>query len=786
MASGDGASGLLWEDDFSSYKVGTFPGEKWTAQESVRPLVTIAGLSSPVGMHINSEGGLVTVEPRVGENDAFVFEWRACDINGQGLCVTARSPAPSEIWGISVTPMAVEFFDLGKASDPFAGRSVRVRASIPARNLYAEHDYLLFVRPGEGSLFCDGQLLVSDSSGKINGGVPQLTAVPGTWPLFKHVRLWAGTPEVLGKRLRVHRAAAPLLSVGAKRLLPEPMPPRKGGELVRVSEERPFDSLFPRSSAPAAELHIVRADRVLQRHGAALFLTLTSLQGLVNRVQPRIYLQTGPEDLWPMWLKERGDVSQLTEVSVLAALFEEFREYAEGAVVVDPRIPASINVATAIASVENLVVVHPDFAAQLPWSVRHDLSGRWVSNVDAYRWAYTTYWKQMNHHVLGCANPLRMKTPRDYLVAFRIFPFYITGRGASLMPEANPETELQFAEELLASTPPNVPVMGWESDRVGIGEHDAVRLFSNYGKFLVACDDSLNLTVHSGTRRSAYRQPSLPSAGPLDRSKVYVSFTMSDGDNLNTWFDFFRRYFEDPARGRIPIGWTLGPCVYDLVPDLMDWYYSKLLPSDRFICASGPGYIYPDEYARMYRDRPAIHQGFVRMTGDFMRHMDMGVLFHLFSTFDNTAPGKLRKTNEVAAVYARGNPWLTAILCDYGAAPYCSYEAANSIMDCGVPLFHAAAPTAPWRATTDQMIQELRQRVGSKRPAFAHVFCYNWKITPTMIRNVAEALGEDFVAVLPDELARLYKEWRSEPQRPIEHSEACFSPGAVPLSRRGP
>jgi len=758
-AIGESLGAPLFEDDFSSYAVADFPEEKWTADDKSTPFVSVAGLSAPVGLQISAEKAHVSVGPRIDPRDEFILEWSAHETRGRTLCVTVRNPDSGSDWGIVMSLGGAECFVLGDGPDPFEDRSVRLQVATPPCSIYAEHRYLLSVHGGGCELFCDGQPVFTLQGDDVKGGVPQIVAVPSTVVLVKDVRVWEWEARVQRWRVSEHRRKAPPYRVCAKRDLKFPMPPRRTRGLAPVEEQRPFERIYPGSPAPAANLRVVRADKILQRHGAGLMLTLTSLQGLVNRTQPRIYIQTAPDDPWPAWLKERGDVEQLTEVADPVELFDEFRDCAEGSVVVDPRVTGTINVATAAASVENLVVVHPDFAAQLPWKTTIDLRDRWISNVEAYRWAYETYWDRLNHHVLGCYYPLQMNAPRDYHVAFKVFPVFVSARAGGKYPEADPEGELEFLEEFLANAPANIPIMGWESQSVGIGELESVRIFSHYGKFLVPSNHSLNLSLHSGTRPGKYKQPPLKAVRPLDPSEVYVTFTMSDGDNLNTWFEFFRKYFADPARGQVPIGWTLGTHTQELIPDLIEWYYSQLTEADHFGSTFGVAYIYPDEYAQAYRNPAALHREYVQLTGECMRPMDMGVLWHMFAPFNDGDPEQLNRVNALVQEYAGAHPWLTAILCDYGKKAYYDYDGANSVMEPGVPVFHAVAPSMTWRATPEKIIRELKEAVGDTRPAFAHVFVFNWRITPTIIKGIVEELGEEFVPVRPDELGKLYLSW---------------------------
>ncbi len=96
---------------------------------------------------------------------------------------------------------------------------------------------------------------------------------------------------------------------------------------------------------------------------------VSSLQGLVNRDQPRLYVfyvggDTGAIDhFWLDKLREKdGWLSdyQLQSLPDLEALLSTFAGYYKGLVVYDEKVPATSNVASTVAGVENLLCVRYD------------------------------------------------------------------------------------------------------------------------------------------------------------------------------------------------------------------------------------------------------------------------------------------------------------------------------------------------------------------------------------------------------------------------------------------
>lgn len=92
-----------------------------------------------------------------------------------------------------------------------------------------------------------------------------------------------------------------------------------------------------------------------------------SLQGLVNRDEPRLYVRLNGEidDFWIERLTDSGawmEGTRFERIDTLESLLEEFREFFHGAVVYDDRVPATSNLASTIAGVEGLLCLRHDAA----------------------------------------------------------------------------------------------------------------------------------------------------------------------------------------------------------------------------------------------------------------------------------------------------------------------------------------------------------------------------------------------------------------------------------------
>ena len=302
----------------------------------------------------------------------------------------------------------------------------------------------------------------------------------------------------------------------------------------------------------------------------------------------------------------------------------------------------------------------------------------------------------------------------------------------------------------LGQVPANIGTLGapWAADGVGIQEGPGVTLLSEYGKFLSWSAETGNLSVHSCTKPPIFKREMAP-APPLDRSKVYLTFMVSDGDAPINWYSFFMtRYWDDPVRGQFPLAWSLGPTAYDLMPNLMDYYYRKAGANDTFVCAcSGVGYCYPGTYGSRYSQPERVFQGFLDLTRQYMRSLDeRGLWTH------SADAERLRR-------YAGGLPGLQYFLPDYGRQPDTTVANATGIVS-GVPSFRAVAtfdPKGGSERALELLVGDIRKYTPPQRPAFLNAFVQCYPCSPTLLKQVLEQLGPEYVPVLAEHLAALYQ-----------------------------
>ena len=544
-----------------------------------------------------------------------------------------------------------------------------------------------------------------------------------------------------------------------------------------VEPSSPADlHVCPKSKPPARTLIAYRLDE-LTSNPFDMRLTLHCLQGIVNRSAPRLFLvQDRYDELWLDWLRARGDIDEV-QWPELGQLFARFLPEVKCMFITDPAVPATVNVATMLASVQDGLVATPANAAQfnLPAGTYPDSSKRgmdlrrmhWKKDVEAYRWAYDQLHSSLSRQAVCFLDPATTAL-RDYLIEFRIPILWICNpEDMKSNGQASFEEEYQFAKNILLEWPPNIPCFGWPGNAVGseagIGEWDGVRLISQCGKFEVCSaydgysPTVSNVSVHSGTTATYRQKPA--RALTLERNKIYVAFTRSDGDGWNFQRHYYRKLFGDPAHGRVPIGWQIGPTATDGIPDVLDFYYKHATPNDYFINAlSGVGYIHEDNYADHFpeKDREAIWREFLRLSGIYRQRIDSTAL----ATFAEMEPSRL-------ALLA-GIPGIQSIFANYGRTHLTKRENLVTVVD-GKPVFRSINGGAPGTPFTPEARQAAAESVTAQIlhwkpqifPAFQHIFLANWLTDMEMAQMIHQALGPQYVAVRPDQLVSLWQQNRS-------------------------
>jgi hypothetical protein len=585
---------------------------------------------------------------------------------------------------------------------------------------------------------------------------------------------------------------------------------------------------------------------------------LTTLQGVVNRQEPRLYWLLSGDGTDGTWLENLR--VPYTTASDPWGLLPRYRHEISGAVVYDPDVPDTIDVATSLASLKNAVIATADLASSLNLPIVADLRGQFATKFDAYNWALAHLWPHLTHRILTGISPssavaipgvqwttllevtghvhdasnkatytvdlspflggdgvfvrfqdafsddgwgpsvqqvtvtangnviasfqpgtsaeqpflyepdssslasgwrfadnttyfiYRFAPPagttslsmqvlmwNQYLVtatnttpiqhvAFPNFRDYIVATGALVFwldPLVSAEASL-FAQ-ILGMVGPDTPYLGWF---VGGHEADGVTLCSQHGAPVLAADFFNNATVFAGVRADV--RPSQPVVqSPGLQNKVYVTLTMSEGDNVQYDQHRLRQIWDDPNRGKVPLNWSINPLLLDAGPAMLDYYQETQSPNDFMVAGpSGAGYTYPGDWPSA--DLPS----FTERSGRYMQRTGMNVIYAL-NRVSNT---DIAMTDAVAYQYIQDvNP--LGILYNWESTSSLSTPS-------GLPVITQVgiSTVAQGQAALASAIQGWN---GSS-PLFVALGVLAWNMTPTDVNTLVASLGSQYEVVRAD------------------------------------
>lgn len=499
------------------------------------------------------------------------------------------------------------------------------------------------------------------------------------------------------------------------------------------------------------------------------------MQGLYNRTGPRVYVTCHDDErhrngsagdagwglkhlrrpcctpqYWLKLLSQEGEWlhgRQCKTLSSLEELYDVTKECIRGAVIWDPAVPATVNVATTIAGVEDLVVLSPelylDFGAKVGLPVACDLRGRFDGSEtgsarnDAYRWAIRNYVDtgRCSTRIVGQyfdawvnreIGNISYVLERDRLIAERAFAFDLSP-WADFAPLSDPDQPLGtdkatltlllehvcrkaggdhmtefcgfFNHRALCEGQPNGVLSEWET----------VRVISEYNFYQnTAANDVYNQSFHRWAPSAPLKQGRPKEQRTLE-NKVYFCIQICDMDSTTPLYDVCPVLWDDPRRGEYPLAWGFNPNLYGVLPDVYAHYYKTATENDYFCADAGAaGYFNPTR----------IHAEHWPMV---TRHNQ-----YWFERTDTTIAGMVldcdHPTRDVLRHFAQFAPDGFASLVCSGIHPPCNPPVRGHIFD-GMPvgfMTHAACDWEGLEKTCDTMNQLYFGKFTKERPHFVY------------------------------------------------------------------
>ena len=411
-------------------------------------------------------------------------------------------------------------------------------------------------------------------------------------------------------------------------------------------------------------------------------MAVACLQGIINRELPEVYVLSRKNPRPQFWLDllskdgrwlEGREIEPLPDVSALVRLAGN---RLKGAVIWDPAVPASINVATIVAGVEDGVVLSPEFAAgYLPhWHlpIIKDLRGQFTGaetgskKNDAYRWAIRKYLapgRCSSHRLCLFEDSFSTRArgdigyvlTRDWAVKNRAFVFDLSPWGDE-EPLDDPRQRLGLdletyrlilAETLRQSAGEHMTeVTGFFafSKYSNMPDHksahqpvptewETVWLISPYNCYQnTVASDCFNQSLHCQAPRKPLEQHRFARKVPIE-NKTYLCILMADYDSASPLYNFLPNNWHNPDRGKILLAWGINPNLLETYPDLIAYFYSTASAADTFTAdASAAGYMNPNRVRKEYLPL------FIEHNRRFFREADMTIA-PMVLDWDQPSPG---------------------------------------------------------------------------------------------------------------------------------------------------
>jgi hypothetical protein len=130
---------------------------------------------------------------------------------------------------------------------------------------------------------------------------------------------------------------------------------------------------------------------------------LVTFQGIVNRTQPRLYFYWGTDPTNLEWLNTLPVPHTITTDPW--SLFAKYRSSVQGAIVYDPSVPDTVNLATTLAGMNSAVIATADLAAAHNLPILDDLRGRFTTKLSVYQYALANVYPHVTNRLLTAISP---------------------------------------------------------------------------------------------------------------------------------------------------------------------------------------------------------------------------------------------------------------------------------------------------------------------------------------------------------------------------------------------
>lgn len=348
---------------------------------------------------------------------------------------------------------------------------------------------------------------------------------------------------------------------------------------------------------------------------------------------------------------------------------------------------------------------------------------------------FLTMWNQYQVEATASPPGYQKLNPvfRDYIVATAAPCVWLT---------SNKAAEAALLDKILHALQPNAAYLGWFPNG---DEMAGVTQTAKHGVYVAATDWFYNPTFFSGAKPTDQTNKSKPhtiprQSYPANTTKVYLSLTYLEGDNIQ--YNQHRMYvhWNDPARGSVPIGWTISPLLRDIAPAMPSYYQNTATDNDFLVAGpDGAGYTYPVNWPA---DELSL---FLAQTGEYLRATRTDEVLFMYNRVNDT---DVPLTPELTVAFrdAVGADRLRGIL--YG--DFVSYaEELSMNVTGGFAVTNLVSLGDEWEGAAT--LRNISARWNGSRPLFIAGAVNAWDMKPSNVSRMVERLGPGFQVVRPDE-----------------------------------
>lgn len=255
--------------------------------------------------------------------------------------------------------------------------------------------------------------------------------------------------------------------------------------------------------------------------------------------------------------------------------------------------PESGIVASVASHVYNSIIVDvrdKEYFEKAGYSMKYDATHK--TTLDAWH----EFKDKCNNEALVIM-PVQTGELREFAIKNNLFVLNLNKKQGD--PRSGQNVDL--LEEVLAWLQPNVPVYGWEQ---GVSEDQFVARISKSGHPMIPCDwsynHSLTSLLYTERQQPVQAQPFNPEFIDFGKKRNYVSFFLSDGDNIQ-WMmqDFATSFYDVPEAIEVKMSYGLPVSTLSMMAPAQ---LHNLMNLRRDECSVlemlGGGYYYIDTYSQ--------------------------------------------------------------------------------------------------------------------------------------------------------------------------------------------